>query len=174
MNTGRKLAIPPPPPELILHNWVWRGLLCMNLKRNLTQIQNNSLCCHAWATLHCSRHRVLWLRHGTEYSDVPLRAAPRAMPAFDWPHSTTISQNHIFPPQSLSSNKEHRRYGRLIVIEKKERGGGDGGREKPLTSLSISPSFLTLSVCSITPSFGKRQRSKTERDERKTELSSDS
>lgn len=63
----------------------------------------------------------------------------------------------------------------LVDSEWEERGGGGvGGREKPLTSLSISSSFLTLSVCSITPSFGKRRQSKTERDERKTELSSDS
>lgn len=47
-------------------------------------------------------------------------------------------------------------------------------RETPLTSLSVSPSILTLSACSITPSFGNRQRSKTVKDERKTELSSDS
>lgn len=50
----------------------------------------------------------------------------------------------------------------------------DGEEEKPLTSLSILPSFPTLSVCGITPSVGRQRWSKTARDQRKTELSSDS
>ena len=48
-----------------------------------------------------------------------------ATPAFDWPHPMTISQSHIFPPQSLSSNRRTELYGGLIVTEKKRGGGGE-------------------------------------------------
>lgn len=46
--------------------------------------------------------------------------------------------------------QENRLYGRLIVIEKE----GEEG-EKPLTSLSISPSFLTISVALSHHPLGK-------------------
>lgn len=92
-------------PHLILHKRAWRGLLCMNMKRNLTRIQNNSLCCHAWTTLHCSTKCGPWFRQGTESSDVQFSVAPQATQACDWPRPTMVKESHIFPPQSPSSNR---------------------------------------------------------------------
>lgn len=92
-------------PHLILHNRAWRGLLCMNMKRNLTPLQNNSLCCHAWATLHCSTKCGPWFRKGTENRDVKFSVAFQATQAHDWPGPATVTESHIFPPQSLSSNR---------------------------------------------------------------------
>lgn len=153
----------------MLHNRVWRGLLSMNLKRNLTQIQNNSLHCHAWATLDCSTQRALWLRHETDTVMCHSERGSERHASF-W--LASFHDNHSEPHRSAPitvKQQEDWLYNQLIVNQKKE-GEGGGGWRGPLTSLSISNCFLTLSVCSITPSFGKRRQRKTEKDERKTEI----
>lgn len=110
-------------PPFITWYMCWRGLLCMSFKRNLTQIENNSLHCHAWVTLYCSTKCGLWLERWAEYSDVPLRVSLLAMPAFDWLHPMTIMSVPHIPAPIIVKQQEERLYGLLIVTKNKEKGG---------------------------------------------------
>lgn len=159
-------------PRLMLHNWVWWRLLCMNLFDSNSK-QFPALSCMSDTSLLHPEWLVVKARGRTQW------CAPRSgsmRHASFWLASIPDNQaeTHLSAPITVKQ-QEDRSCGRLIVDWEERGGGGDWGREKPLTSLSISARFLTLSVDSIVPSLGmKRWRSKTERNERKTKLSSGS
>lgn len=165
-------ALFPPSSHWLLHNWVWWGLLRVNLKRSLTWIQNNSPCRHAWAGLHCSTQCDSWLRHETEYAGAAWSGGADGRASL-WLASFHDNQSERRPSAHFAARQRERPTVRPIDSDWEESGWREGrcGKGETINLPIHLASILTLSVGSITPSFGE---SKTERDERRTALSTSS
>lgn len=152
LNTGEKMLI---FTLLLLHLLLHNSLL---LHMNIFFFKLPVLPCFGNSSLF----NLVWhlVKQNTQYSMCHLEQLLR--PCQLWLASFHDHQSELHPSTPITvKQQEDQLYGGLIGTEEKRSGG-----KKPLTSLSISPPFLTASACSITPSYGKRQRSKTERWEK--------